>query len=75
MKLDSSWFPTKTFKEIHLYKDETSTLKIEFIVYGTDNISQLDLPSKNINTADFTYTAKEGIKTSIPSKVLDIYQI
>ena len=27
MNLDSSWFPTKIVKEIHLYKDQTSDLK------------------------------------------------
>ena len=35
---------------------------------------QLELPSRNNNIANFTYTAKEGISTSIPSDVLDIYQ-
>ena len=35
---------------------------------------QLELPSRNNNIANFTYTAKEGIRTSIPSNVLDIYQ-
>ena len=27
MNLDSSWFPTKIVKEIHLYKDQTIALK------------------------------------------------
>ena len=63
---------TKTSKEIQLDKDEASTLKSEFIVYDTDNLLQLELSSRNNNIANFTYTAKEGIRTSIPSDVLDI---
>ena len=63
---------TKTSKKIQLDKDEASTLKSEFIVYDTDNLLQLELPSRNNNIANFTYTAKEGIRTSIPSDVLDI---
>lgn len=35
MNLDSSWFPTKIVKEIHLYKDQTSALKKKFITYDT----------------------------------------
>ena len=63
---------TKTSKEIQLDKDEASTLKSEFIVYDTDNLLQLELPSRNNKIANFTYAAKEGIRTSIPSDVLDI---
>ena len=74
MKLESSQFPTKTVKKIQLDKDETSTVKSKFIVYDTDNLLQLVWPSRNSNIANFTYTAKEGIRTSIPSEVLDIYQ-
>ena len=44
------------------------------IVYDTDNLLQQEWPSKNNNTANFTYTAKEDIRKSIPSEVLDIYQ-
>ena len=74
MKLESSQFPTKTVKEIQLDKDEISTLKSEFIVYDTDNLSQLERPRRKNNNGDFTYTAKKCIRTSIPSEVLDIYQ-
>ena len=35
---------------------------------------QLEWPGRNNNIANFTYTAKECIRTSIPSEVLDIYQ-
>ena len=73
MKLKSSLFPTKAVKEIQLDKDEISTTKSEFIVYDTDNLLQLEWPSRNNNIANFTYTAKEGIRTSIPSR-LNIYQ-
>ena len=74
MKLESSQFKTKTVKEIQLDKDEVSTLKSEFIVYDTDNLLQLEWPIRNNNNGNFTYTAKECIRTSIPSEVLDIYQ-
>ena len=74
MKLESSQFPTKTVKEIQLDKDEISTLKSEFIVYDTDDLLQLEWPIRNNNNGNFTYTAKECIRTSIPSEVLDIYQ-
>ena len=42
MKLDSSQFPTKIIKELHLYKDEKNTLKNEFIVYDPNNLLQLN---------------------------------
>ena len=74
MKLESSQFPVKTFKEIQLDKDEISTLKSEFIVYYTDNLLHLEWPSRNNNNGNFTYKVKECIRTSIPSVVLDIYQ-
>ena len=35
---------------------------------------QLEWPSRNNDIPNFTYTAKEYIRTSIPSEVLDIYQ-
>ena len=59
MKLESSHFPTKTVKEIQLDKDEIGTLKNGFIVYDTDNLLQLEWPSRNNNNGNFTYTAKE----------------
>ena len=74
MKLESSHFPIKTVKKIELDKDGVSTLKSEFIVYDTDNLFQLEWPSRNNNNGNFTYTAKECITTSILSEVLDIYQ-
>ena len=74
MKLESSHFPIKTVKKIELDKDGISTLKSEFIVYDTDNLFQLEWPSRNNNNGNFTYTAKECITTSILSEVLDIYQ-
>ena len=61
-----------TLKEIQLDKDEIRTLKSEFIVYDTDNLLQLEWPIRNNNNGNFTYTAKECIRTSIPSEVLDI---
>ena len=64
MKLESSQFKTKTVKEIQLDKDEVSTLKSEFIVYDTDNLLQLEWPSRNNNNGNFTYTAKECIRSS-----------
>ena len=74
IKLESSKFPTKTVKEIQLDKDEIGTLKNEFIVYGTDTLLQLEWLSRNNNNGNFTYIAKECIRISIPSEVLDIYQ-
>ena len=74
MKLESSQFPTKAVKEIQLDKDKISTLKSEFIVYDTDNLLQLEWPIRNNDNGNFTYTAKEYIRISIPSEVLDIYQ-
>ena len=74
MKLESSQFPTKAVKEIQLDKDKINTLKSEFIVYDTDNSLQLEWPIRNNNNGNFTYTAKECIRISIPSEVLDIYQ-
>ena len=74
MKLESSQFPIKTVKKIELDKDGISTLKSEFIVYDTDNLFQLEWPSRNNNNGNFTYTAKEYIRTSIPLEILDIYQ-
>ena len=73
-KLESSQCRTKTVKKIQLDKDEISTLKSGFIVYDIDNLLQLEWPSRNNNIANFTSTAKEDIRTSIPSEVLNIYQ-
>ena len=72
MKLESSQFPAKTVKEIQLDKDEISTLKSKFVVYNTDNLLQLEWSSRNNNNGNFTYTARECIRTCIPSEVLDI---
>ena len=75
--MGETWiFPAsnKANKKIQLEKDEISTLKSEFIVYDRDDLLQLEWPSRNNNIANFTYTAKECIRTSHPSEVLDIYQ-
>ena len=62
VKPESSQFSTKTIKEIQLDKDEISILKSKFIVFDTDNLLQLEWPSRNNNIANFNYTAKEGIR-------------
>ena len=54
--------------------DDINTLKSEIIVYDTDNLLQLEWPSRNDNNGNFTYTAKECIKTFISFEALDIYQ-